>query len=172
MSPPRKQKRGMLCLIVMDPHERSILAAQGYLELGMFRDVWRELHGLPAKKLGRTDVLEILALSLMGEGRWQEALEVARRLRDTDPAEPGGYIHEAYCLHELGNTQQALDTLLQGPKTLHEKPVFFYNAACYQARLGNLEGALAMLNKSFEMDANLRLSAKRDPDLVGVRKLI
>ena len=136
----------------------------------MFRDVWRELHGLPAKQLARVDVLEILALSLMGEGRWDEALEVARRLRDTDPTEPGGFIHEAYCLHELGRTKEALDTLMAGPQSLQEKPVFFYNAACYRARLGDLQGALAMLRKSFEMDANLRLSARRDPDLANVRK--
>jgi tetratricopeptide (TPR) repeat protein len=154
----------------MDPHERSILAAQGYLELGMFRDVWRELHGLPAKKLGRVDVLEILALSLMGEGRWQEALEVARRLRDTDPGEPGGFIHEAYCLHELGRTQEALDTLMQGPPALHDKSVFFYNAGCYRARLGDVEGALAMRRKAFEMDPHLKNSARRDPDLVNVHK--
>ncbi len=86
----------------------------------MFRDVWRELHGLPAKLLGRVDVLEVLALSLMGEGRWDEALEVARRLRgDTDPRRPGGFIHEAYCLHELGRTQEALRTSwMSGPRTL------------------------------------------------------
>ncbi len=154
----------------MEPHDRSILAAQGYLELGMFRDVWRELHGLPADLLSRPDVLEILALSLMGESRWDEALEVARRLREAEPTEPGGFIHEAYCLHELGRTQEALDTLMKGPPTLQQKPVFFYNAACYRARLGDVDGALTLLRKSFEMDSNLRLSARRDPDLASVRK--
>jgi Flp pilus assembly protein TadD len=154
----------------MDPHDRSVLAAQGYLELGMFRDVWRELHGLPPRYLSRPDVLEILALSLMGERRWDEALEVARRLREAEPMEPGGFIHEAYCLHELGRTQEALDTLMKGPPALQQKPVFFYNAACYRARLGDVDGALTLLRKSFEMDANLRLSARRDPDLASVRK--
>lgn len=170
MSCTRKQKRGAPFLNFMDPHERSILAAQGYLELGMFRDVWRELHTLPSHFLNRADVLEILALSLMGERRWDEALEVARRLRETEPMEAGGFIHEAYCLHELGRTKEALDLLMQGPPSLQKKPVFFYNAACYRARLGDVNGALAMLRKSFEMDANLRFSARRDPDLVSVRK--
>ena len=71
----------------MDPHERSIIAAHGYLELGMFRDVWRELHSLPAEMLGRSDVLELLALSLMGERRWGEALEF------TAEAGPGDFIY-------------------------------------------------------------------------------
>ena len=153
----------------MDPHERSIIAAQGYLELGMFRDVWRELHSLPAALLGTADVLELSALSLMGERRWGEALEVARRLREERPEDPGGFIHEAYCLHELGRTREALNTLLKGPESLREKPVYFYNAACYRAQLGEVEDAVKLLGLAFKMDGSLRRSAKHDPDLVALK---
>ncbi len=153
----------------MDEHERKIISAQGYLELGMFRDVWHELQSLPAKFLGRGDVLEILVLSLMGEARWNEALELAKRLRVGAPSEPGGFIHEAYCLHELGRTSEALEILLNGPRALHENPVFFYNAGCYRARLGDVAGAMKMLRKSFEMDASLRRSARFDTDLETIK---
>lgn len=153
----------------MEPHERSIIAAQGYLELGMFSDVWRELHSLPAALLGSSEVLELSALSLMGERRWDEALEVARRLREGRPDDPGGFIHEAYCLHELGRTREALDTLLNGPATLHEKPVYFYNAACYRAQLGEVEDAVELLALAFKMDGRLRRSAKHDPDLAPLK---
>lgn len=153
-------------------HERTILAAQGYLELGMFNEVWKELHTLPAELLGHAEVLEIFVLSLMGEQRWEDALTVARRLREERPTEPGGYIHEAYCLHELGETRQALDLLLDGPDSLKERPVFFYNAGCYHARLGEYQKASKMLEKSFEMDANLKKSAKRDPDLAGMKEML
>ena len=153
-------------------HERTILAAQGYLELGMFSEVWKELHSLPAELLGHSSVLEIFVLSLMGEKRWDDALAIARRLREQRPAEPGGYIHEAYCLHELGHTQMALELLLDGPPSLHERPVFYYNAGCYHARLGELEKAVAMLEKSFELDASLRKSAKFDPDLAGLKEML
>lgn len=156
----------------MDPHERSILAAQGYLELGMFRDAWWELHALPAVRLAQPDVLELLALSLMGERRWGEGLEVARRLREERPDEPGGFIHEAYCLHELGRTREALDTLLNGPDSLREKPVYYYNAACYRAQLGELEDAEKMLKLAFKMDHGLRQSARRDPDLASLKDKI
>ena len=153
----------------MTPEERSIIAAQGYLELGMFSEVWRELHSLPSEMLGRAEVLEILALSLMGESRWEEALAVAHRLREERPLEPGGFIHEAYCLHELGRTREALDLLVNGPASLRQRPVYFYNAGCYRARLGDLEGAMQMLKLSFQMDSGLRKSAKRDPDLVELK---
>ncbi len=156
----------------MNPHDRSILAAQGYLELGMFRDVWKELNSLPADCLSRTDVMEIFVLSLMGEHRWEDALALARRLREQQPEEPGGFIHEAYCLHELGRTKEALDLLLDGPPSLQDRAVFFYNAGCYHARLGDITAALVMLERSFEMDASLKKSAKRDPDLVDVKKML
>lgn len=153
----------------MNKHERKIISAQGYLELGMFRDVWRELNSLPAKFLSRGDVLEILVLSLMGEARWMEALELAKRLREEAPLEPGGFIHEAYCLHELGRTSEALEILLKGPPQLREKSVFYYNAGCYRARLGDVAGAMKMLRKSFAMDASLRRSARFDPDLETIK---
>lgn len=156
----------------MTGHERSILAAQGYLELGMFNEVWKELHSLPAEMLGRVEVLEIFVLSLMGERRWEDALTVARRLREERPADPGGFIHEAYCLHELGNTQGALQVLLQGPPSLQERAVFFYNAGCYHACLGEFEKAVQMLERSFEMDASLKRSARHDPDLAGLKEML
>lgn len=165
-----KRNRGRrMYSLSMDEHERKIIAAQGYLELGMFSDVWRELHTLPAKYLCRGDVLEILVLSLMGQARWSEALELAKRLRQGAPSEAGGFIHEAYCLHELGRTSEALDILLKGPPALHEKPVFYYNAGCYRARLGDVAGAMEMLRKSFEMDSSLRRSARFDPDLETIK---
>jgi len=156
----------------MNEHERTIMAAHGYLELGMFKDVWKELHTLPSEYLGRGDVLEILALSLMGEQRWEDALKVAQRLRLESPDEPGGFIHEAYCLHEMGRTQDALNLLLHGPPSLYEKSIFFYNAGCYHARLGDYENAVRMLEKSFVLDASLKRSARRDPDLVDLKELL
>ncbi len=153
----------------MDPHERSILAAQGYLELGMFADVWRELQALPAALRDRPEVLELSTLTLMGERRWEEALRLARRLRAEQPDDPGGFIHEAYCLHELGRTREALETLLNGPASLRKKSVYFYNAACYRARLGELADAVKLLGKAFEMDGSLRRSARHDPDLVSLK---
>ncbi|MFZ4764849.1 MAG: TPR end-of-group domain-containing protein [Roseimicrobium sp.] len=154
----------------MTSHERSILAAQGYLELGMFSEVWKELHSLPAELLSHPGVLEIFVLSLMGERRWEDALTVARRLRTERPEEPGGFIHEAYCLHELGQTDKALEVLQAGPPSLEERAVFFYNLGCYHARLGHYEEAVHLLEKSFEMDASLIKTAKHDPDLAEMKK--
>ena len=86
-----------------------------------------------------------------------------------EPEEPGGFIHAAFCLHELGRTDEAVDILSRGPTALRSKPVFYYNMGCYHARLGDLERALKLLRQSFEMDGSLRSVARKDPDLDALR---
>jgi tetratricopeptide (TPR) repeat protein len=150
--------------------ERRILAAQGYVELDLHREAREALSHLSAEALDRPDVIEILVLCLMGEQRWAEGLALAQKLREAEPSEPGGYIHAAYCLHELGQTQEALDLLARGPAVLRTKPVYYYNVGCYLACLGENDQALKLLEQSFEMDGSLRRHARKDPDLDGLRQ--
>src|SRR5262249_48753865 len=104
-----------------------------------------------------------------GERRWSDALEMARRLCAMEPEEPGGFIHAAYSLHELGRTREAVDMLAHGPSSLQSKAVYFYNMGCYHARLGQVKAALELLGKAFHKDKSLRREAKKDPDLDAVR---
>lgn len=149
--------------------ERKILAAQGYVELGLFAEARAQLAKLPEAAVKRVDVVEVILLCLMAESQWGEAFEMALGLCSTEPEEPGGFIHAAYCLHELGRTAEAVDLLGRGPSALRSKPVFYYNMGCYYARLGDEEKALKLLRQSFEMDGTLRMVAKKDPDLDQLR---
>jgi len=153
----------------MTDAERRIVAAQGYVELGLFEEARAELDVLPAELHDRVDVIEISLLCLMGRHLWAQALALATRLCQQEPAEPGGYIHAAFCLHELGNTAEAVDMLSRGPVSLRTKPVYYYNMGCYHARLGHFEKAIVYLERAFEMDGDLRLHAKKDPDLDALR---
>jgi len=153
----------------MTEWDRKILAAQGYVELGLFAEARAELAQLPEAVAARVDVVEVLLLCLMAESRWAEACELALGLCTAEPEEPGGFIHAAYCLHEMGRTAEAVDLLGRGPTALRSKSVFYYNMGCYCARLGELERALKLLRQSFEMDGSLRAVAKKDPDLDELR---
>jgi hypothetical protein len=102
--------------------------------------------------------------------RWQEALAVGRELCLTEPKKSGGFIHTAFCLHELGRTIEARDCLLDGPPSLHSEATFHYNLACYECALGHLDLARLHLDKSFAMDKKMRDLAKRDPDLAALRE--
>lgn len=149
--------------------DRRILAAQGYVELGLHEEARKELSGLPLNFSERVDVIELTVLCLMGDHHWAQALMLAQKLCLLEPGEPGGFIHAAYCLHELGRTSEALDILSRGPAALRTKPVYYYNLGCYLACLGEDEKALHLLRQSFEMDGSLRSHARKDPDLDRLR---
>ena len=127
------------------------------------------MRQLPKSAFERSDVVELTLLCLMGENRWGEALVVAQKLCELEPQQPGGFIHAAFCLHELGRTREALDLLARGPASLRTKPVYYNNLGCYLARLGEEEKALHLLRQSFEMDGSLRRHARHDPDLDPLR---
>ena len=142
-----------------------LLAAQGYCELGMFDDALLELNGLPRSEQERSPAIDMRLAVLMQAKRWKAALPVSRELCRLHPQKNSGYIHAAFCLHEIGNTTEARDILLNGPSSLHVEPTFHYNLACYECTLGNLEVARVHLQKCFELDKKFRDFAKTDPDL-------
>lgn len=154
----------------MTDTERRIAAAQGYIVLGLHAEARREITALSPDKMNRPDVIELQVLCSMGEEDWSGALEHARRLCSLEKDEPGGFIHAAYCLHELGRTDEALSTLRNGPPSLRKKAVYFYNLGCYSARLGLVEEALLMLEQAFAKEPGLRKAARKDPDLAALRE--
>ncbi|MCK9588938.1 MAG: hypothetical protein M0Q93_06180 [Terrimicrobiaceae bacterium] len=152
--------------------ERVLLAAQGYLELEMPGEALAELDSLGAKDRDREEVLQLRLFVLMHGRMWARALGVCERLRQIFPEESTGYIHGAFCLHELGRTSEARGILLSGPPSLTREATYFYNLGCYEAVLGNLDEATASLRTSFEMDNKFREIAKYDPDLKFVDGLL
>ena len=149
----------------MEIHERTLLAAQGYSELSMFDDALAELDTLTPEIAQEAGAIELRTVILMQAKRWKPALAASRDLCHTDPEKTVGFIHAAFCLHELGRTAEARDILIDGPQSLHAEPTFHYNLACYECRLGNLDLARLHLEKSIELDKKMRDFAKTDPDL-------
>jgi predicted Zn-dependent protease len=154
----------------LNPLERTLLAAQGYFELQMFAEAVARLDELPLPAQTRSDVLEMRILILMTESRWADALAASETLCAAVPEEPAGFIHRAYCLHEMGCTAGARDLLMAGPPALQRDPTFHYNLACYECVLGNLDTARRHLERSLAMDAALGDVARNDPDLQRLRE--
>jgi predicted Zn-dependent protease len=143
-------------------------AAQGYLELGMTDEALAELGRVPAEERNHADVEQLRVYILMRARRWGEALEACHALRQAHPELNLGFIHGAFCLHELGRTSEAMQLLMEGPASLLREPVYFYNLGCYHAVLGNPEEARNYLQMSFNMDGKFREIARYDPDLASV----
>jgi tetratricopeptide (TPR) repeat protein len=150
---------------LVENFERRIRAAQGYHELGLWREAWLELDGLSEGAQHRPDVLEMRVLILLNERKWREALSLSRKLAEVAPNEEGGWVHSAYCLHELGRTGEAIQALLSAPLSLREKAIFHYNLACYSCVLGQIDAAREALHRSFALDKRYRDYARGDRDL-------
>lgn len=148
------------------------MAAQGYIELEMPGEALREIDAIPAAEQTREEVLQMRLFVFMRSKRWNEALEVCARLRAASPDCTTGYIHGAFCLHEMGRTLEAKQLLLEGPSSLLSEATYHYNLGCYDAVLGNLEEAQLHLRTSFEIDRKFREIAKYDPDLKSVHDLL
>jgi predicted Zn-dependent protease len=156
----------------MEDLAKIISAAQGYSELGMHDDAIAEMDTISPEASERPEVVEMRLLILMHAKRWKEALASSRKLCKASPESPSGFIHSAFCLHELGRTKEAKEILLGGPPSLLKEPTYHYNLACYEARLGNFAEAHAHLETSFTMDRKFREFAKTDSDLEPVRHLL
>ncbi len=155
-----------------DPADRILLAAQGYLELGMVEESLVELALLPEGWGERADVARLKVDALMRGHQWRLALEASRALCRLEPGDAQGFIHAGFCLHELGRTAEAKALLLGGPTALLREATYYYNLGCYDAVLGNIEEAQAHLRACFKMDRKFRELAKTDPDLEAVRELL
>jgi predicted Zn-dependent protease len=150
-------------------HQRLLVAAQGYSELELPDLALAELAQIPEENQRDPAVLETRLSVLMQAQRYRDAIPCGRELCQLAPERTSGFIHVAYCLHELGNTQAARELLLSGPPALKAEATYHYNLACYEAVLGNIPQAQAHLDVSFAMDRKLKDIASSDPDLAPLR---
>lgn len=148
--------------------KQMIRAASGWLELGMPEDALNEIQNLPKDQWGEKIVLELRLAAEMALERWMEASETAKLLCMGAVDEPDFFLSAAFCLHELGETEEARKWLLRGPDVLSEMAVFHYNMACYLWTLGEKERAHNHLAQAFEMDESFKEAARHDKDLVGI----
>ena len=123
------------------PHDRTLQAAQGYLELGMVDDALAELDSLPIAARERVEVLHLRCSAHIQARRWPEALQIGQLVCQLDPQGPPGFLQAAFCLHELGRTREAREVLLGGPSSLLNEATYHYNLGCYDAALGQHRGS-------------------------------
>ena len=149
--------------------EQIVRIAEGYSELGMLDDALAQLNLLDTEQQDHLEVLRMRVDILLRKQEWQDALDLSLLFCASKPNQPFGYVHAAFCLHELGRTSEAKQTLLDGPASLLDEPVYYYNLACYDTVLGNLDQARVYLRASFRLDRSFREMAKNDPDLRQIR---
>ena len=112
--------------------------------------------------------LEQRIVILLKLRRWKTAATCARKLCRLLPEQPAGFIHLAFCLHELGETARARDVLREAPANVRRDATCCYNLACYEAVLGELDAARLHLAQSISIDKRFRDFARTDSDLAAL----
>jgi lipopolysaccharide biosynthesis regulator YciM len=144
---------------------RHLLAAQGYIELGMLEDAWDELESLPPELRAHDVVLELRIAIYQCLGKWDSARMLAESLAKRSPEKIHWWIEWACSLRQEQSTEQARKVLMEAV-ALHPNEVRLpYMLACYACDDGQLGAARKLLQTAFSMDATLRRKALDEPDL-------
>jgi len=97
--------------------------------------------------------------------KWEDGVLLGESLIQLWPQELEFHFKTAYCLHELKRTPEAKTTLESAPLSIRNTALYFYNLACYETRLGNLDEAKCLLKECFAREPGYREESLDDPDL-------
>lgn len=142
---------------------------EGYLELDLPELAEETLAAVPSPWGAHPLVLDGRLTLLMHRQAWAEAVETGLMGCAAEAGQPSFFIHTAFCLHEMGRTEEAHLLLASGPAALRREALFHYNMGCYLNVLGRVGEALNSLGEAFRLDASLRDFAGCDRDLQSIR---
>lgn len=142
-------------------------AAQGWLELGNWREAKEELENIAAKNRAHPDVLDMRWQISAYARQWAECVDIGKALTKLAPDRAVAWIHYAYALHELKRTREAFEVLLPLAEKFPKEPGIAYNLACYCCQLDDMTGARDWLAMVFSRNdgQEWRLRAQNDSDL-------
>jgi len=127
--------------MIDDHYKMGLMAAEGYLELGMPEEALREFQKLPRDvKLG-VEGLSLLMEIHRVEEEWEQMESVAERLWAVDPANVARWIDWAIALRLSNSPSSARVLLLEALDQFPEEAIVHYHLACCECQLGNLPSA-------------------------------
>src|SRR5689334_3230218 len=97
---------------------RILLAAEGYLELGMLDHAALELEKVPAEDRTGEGVMSLRCQIFMAAKQWAAAQEVAKHLVAINSADAQHWIWAAYATRRV-EAIEAAQTILRMAKTVH-----------------------------------------------------
>jgi tetratricopeptide (TPR) repeat protein len=146
-----------------------VSAAQGYVELGLPLEANEELEQIDAEQRDYTEVLAVRVKIYSALEKWELMRTVAKRLALIDPDVPQWTVSWAYATRRADSIEAARLILVNAVERMPDVAIFHYNLACYECRLGNIEGAKSRLQRTFKLDPAFKLKALDDEDLEGLR---
>jgi predicted Zn-dependent protease len=152
------------------PDAHFLLAASGWLELGVPVEAACELDRIAPACQQHADVLEVRWQISAAQRDWARAVTEAEALVLADPNRDSGWIHRAYALRRApgGSLTRAWEALLPAFERFPQNPLIPYNLACYAAQFGRLDEAWDWLDKAMKAagdEQSIKAMALADEDL-------
>ena len=145
--------------------QRPLLAADGYLYLGLPVLALRELETIEDEAQDSSPVLRARVRVLLHLKRWEEANSLSEEGNSLYPEENEFTVQRAFALHQLKKGTDAVQVLLNAPEWLRRTGILHYNLACYEAQLGDLTTARQCIKAAIEINSSFKKNARTDPDL-------
>jgi tetratricopeptide (TPR) repeat protein len=149
--------------------QRQLLAAIGFMELGMFQESVEELESLPPEVRESPMVLAVWLDLYQSWQKWTEALAVASRLFEAEPENPDWRVALAYSTRRTRGLLFAREILLEAVGKFPNCAIIHFNLGCYAAQLGFLEEARGRIHEAIRLDKHCEQLAETDPDLSPLR---
>jgi tetratricopeptide (TPR) repeat protein len=145
--------------------QRPLLAADGYLYLGMPQQALAELESIPDAAQHASAVLRARVRVLLHMKRWNDANGLSETGITLYPDENEFTVQRAFALHQLKKGNDAVKVLLSAPEWIRKTGILHYNLACYEAQLGDLTTARQCIKAAIEINSSFKKNARTDPDL-------
>jgi tetratricopeptide (TPR) repeat protein len=145
--------------------QRPLLAADGYLYLGMPAHALKELESIDESAQRCSPVLRARVRVLLHLKRWDEANALSEAGNSLYPDENEFTVQRAFALHRMKKGDDAVQVLLSAPEWIRRTGILHYNLACYEAQLGDLPTARQCIQAAIEINSSFKKNARTDPDL-------
>ena len=150
-------------------HRRHLLAAEGYVELGMPLEANAELERIDSDARHIPPVLVIRLQIYQALANWKLMQAVASELAKNDPDEVQWAVSWAYATRRAESIDAARRILLHAMERHPGAAILHFNLGCYECQLGDSEEAKRRLGEAFKLDPDFRLLAREDEDLRSLR---
>ena len=149
--------------------QQQLLAAHGYIELGMFEEANAGLEKINPFCRSAPEVLSARVAIYQGLEKWDLMAVAAGKLVEWNPSEPKYFIALAHALRLADSIQAAHKILTRAAESHPNEGTIQFNLACYEAQMGNLHRAKAHLTAATGNHVRFSFMALDDPDLEPLR---
>lgn len=146
-------------------HEmRGLLAAEGFIELGMYDDAAGLLLDLPPAQKSTIQYFKLWIRVYAAKNAWTNVELMCESLALHAPDDPFLIHHTAEAYHRQGRSREAFAVFNMAPIGFKEGEAYFYALARFLCGVGDLPLARRTLAKATRLNSELKQRALTDPD--------